>query len=206
MKHWPWNMTVNCWQWLQPLLRKVVSKITVESFGDWGTCFATASESRDPHRIPWMLEALMEEPVQSKGSFNDCSRLYALQGALAQQEWRIPTLMNKLLEELKPFLTHSFMSVRDRLGSMITNIFISDLDFSAFPTSNGKNQGGNRRNPKVIDFIHFVLPQLEMLASSEDCSENGSSGSKTPSEVPIEAQMQQQPMMKMMPPPPDMLR
>ena len=100
------------------------------------------------------------------------------------------------------------MSVRDRLGSMITNIFISDLDFSAFPTANinGKTQGGNRRNPKVIDFIHFVLPQLEMLASSEDCSENGSSGSKTPSEVPIEAQMQQQPMMKMMPPPPDMLR
>lgn len=101
------------------------------------------------------------------------------------------------------------MSVRDRLGSMITNIFISDLDFSAFPTANinGKNQGGNRRNPKVIDFIHFVLPQLEMLASSEDW-ENGSSssGSKTPSEVPIEAQMQQQPMMKMMPPPPDMLR
>ena len=109
MKHWPWNMTVNCWQWLQPLLRKVVSKITVESFGDWGTCFATASESRDPHRIHWMLEALMEEPVQSKGSFNDCSRLYALQGALAQQEWRIPTLMNKLLDELVSLLITKFV-------------------------------------------------------------------------------------------------
>ena len=74
MKHWPWDMTVSFWDWMQPLLRKVVSKITVESFTDWGTCFATASESRDPNRIYWLLEALMEEPIQSKGSFTDCSR------------------------------------------------------------------------------------------------------------------------------------
>ena len=96
------------------------------------------------------------------------------------------------------------MSVRDRLGSMITNIFISDLDFNEFP-NNVKKEGGNVRNPKVVDFIHFVLPQLELLASSEDLENgNGSSGSKTPSEVPIEAQIQ--PMMKMPQPTPDMLR
>ena len=69
-KHWSWDMTVNLWSWMQPLLRKVVSKITVESFGNWGTCFATASESRDPQRIHWMLEALMEEPIQSKGKYS----------------------------------------------------------------------------------------------------------------------------------------
>ena len=60
-------------------------------------------------------------------------RLYALQGALAQQEWRIPTIMHQLLQEMKPFMTHSFLNVRERLGSMLTNIFISDLDFSKFP-------------------------------------------------------------------------
>ena len=38
-------MTVTLWSWMQPLLRKVVSKITVESFGDWGTCFATGKEN-----------------------------------------------------------------------------------------------------------------------------------------------------------------
>ena len=43
-KHWSWDMTVTLWSWMQPLLRKVVSKITVESFGDWGTCFATGKE------------------------------------------------------------------------------------------------------------------------------------------------------------------
>jgi proteasome activator subunit 4 len=57
--------------------------------GDWGTCFATASESRDPNRLHWLLEALMEEPLRSRGSFLDSSRLYVLQGAVAQQEWRV---------------------------------------------------------------------------------------------------------------------
>ncbi len=49
-KHWSYDMTASLWEWLTPLLRKVMSKITVESFSDWGTCFATASESRDPNR------------------------------------------------------------------------------------------------------------------------------------------------------------
>lgn len=160
-------MTNAFWQWMQPLLRKVVSKITVESFTDWGTCFATASESRDPNRIHWMLEALMEEPIQSKGSFNDCSRLYALQGALSQQEWRIPTIMKNILEECKPFMVHSYMNVRDRLGSMLTNIFISDLDFSQFP-GNGNDLGGNKRNPKLAEFILEILPQIELLASVDE--------------------------------------
>ena len=138
-------MTQNFWTWMQPLLRKIVTKITVESFADWGTCFATASESRDPNRIHWLLETLMEEPIQSKGSFTDCSRLYALQGALAQQEWRIPEVMRKILDDLKPELTHSFMSVRDRLGSMLTNIFICDLDFSDFP-------GNSNREGKKLSY------------------------------------------------------
>ena len=83
-------MTVNLWSWMQPLLRKVVSKITVESFGDWGTCFATASESRDPQRIHWMLEALMDEPIQSKGSFHDCSRYTTISFiGVHKQSWGI---------------------------------------------------------------------------------------------------------------------
>ena len=48
--------------------------------------------------------------------------------------------MRQVLEELKPELTHSFLSVRDRLGSMLTNIFISDLYFGKFP-GNKDNAG-----------------------------------------------------------------
>jgi proteasome activator subunit 4 len=177
-KHWPYDMANSLWEWLQPLLRKIIGKITVESIGDWGTCFATASESRDPNKMHWLLEVLMEEPIQSKGAFTDCSRLYALQGALAQQEWRIPPIMHDLLKVLKPFLTHSLLNVRERMGSMLTNIFVSDVDFTDFHPGSLRQKsaaGGNQRNPKVAEFILEVLPSLEILAFDDDNSvtENG---------------------------------
>ena len=68
--------------------------------------------------------------------------------------------MQQILLELKPFLTTSYMSVRDRLGSMFTNIFLHDLHF--------EGKGGNQRNPKMADFINEILPALECLAHEED--------------------------------------
>ena len=34
------------------------------------------------HRLHWLLEVAMEEPIRSQGSFIDCSRLYMAQGVL----------------------------------------------------------------------------------------------------------------------------
>ena len=31
------------WEWLGPLITRALDNMTVESVGDWGTCFATAS-------------------------------------------------------------------------------------------------------------------------------------------------------------------
>ena len=45
-----------------------------------------------------------------------CSRLYVLQGALAQQEWRIPELLQRLNDYIYPKLAHPYKNVRDRLG------------------------------------------------------------------------------------------
>ena len=44
------------------------------------------------------------------------SRLYLLQGALAQQEWRVTELLTRLFVHLKPHLEHQYDNVRDRLG------------------------------------------------------------------------------------------
>ena len=63
-KHWPYDMSAAMWTWVVPLIRTALEKITVETIVDWGTCFATASESRDPSSIHWMMEVLMEEPIR----------------------------------------------------------------------------------------------------------------------------------------------
>ncbi|XP_031565856.1 proteasome activator complex subunit 4-like [Actinia tenebrosa] len=71
-KHWTFEKTKAMWEFLIPLIRKAIPSITVESLEDWGTCMATAVESRDPRRIHWLLEALLDEPLTGEsGSFAD---------------------------------------------------------------------------------------------------------------------------------------
>jgi len=155
-------MTQQLWTWLVPVLRKLLGNVTVETIRDWGICFATASESRDPNRIYWMLEVLMEEPLRSQGSFLDSSRLYVLQGAIAQQEWRVGSLLHRLDQFLKPFLTHPYQNVRERLGSVVANIYAMDIQF---PSGTG-----GALSPNISDLVTEVLPKLEMMTIEPDPS------------------------------------
>ena len=159
-KHWTWSMTEQLWSWLVPLLRKILERVTVETIGDWGTCMATASESRDPNRIHWLLEVLMEEPLRSQGSFLDSSRLYVLQGAMAQQEWKVGHLLFQLDEFLSPFLTHPYQNVRERLGSVLANVYSNDFEFNAGP--------GGLASPRVTSFVGKVLPRLDIMKLDPD--------------------------------------
>ncbi len=48
-----------------------------------------------------------------------CSHLYVLQGGLAQQEWRVPELLHRLLSYLEPKLTQVYKNVRERIGRYV---------------------------------------------------------------------------------------
>lgn len=50
------------------------------------------------------------------------SRLYVLQGGLAQQEWRVPELLHRLLKYLEPKLTQVYKNVRERIGRWACNV------------------------------------------------------------------------------------
>ena len=56
---------------------------------------------------------------RSQGAFIDSSRLYALQGALAQQEWRVGQLLNRLLDFLKQYLTHPYQARTFKLSKTV---------------------------------------------------------------------------------------
>ena len=47
------------------------------------------------------------------------SRLYFIQGALFQQEWRVPDLLHRLMGVLERHLNHPYKNVRDRLGRLV---------------------------------------------------------------------------------------
>ncbi|KAK3731823.1 hypothetical protein QZH41_020179, partial [Actinostola sp. cb2023] len=158
-KHWTFAKTEAMWNFLIPLLRKAIPSITVESLEDWGTCMATAVESRDPRRIHWLLNALLDEPLSGDDgalicSFADASRLYLIQGALCQQEWRVAELLNKLLSLIQFRLGHSYKNVRDRSGSVLCSIFMYDIQLPhSLPT----------RSPRREDFVNGIIPRLDCL-------------------------------------------
>ncbi|XP_074661309.1 proteasome activator complex subunit 4A-like [Tubulanus polymorphus] len=165
-KHWTYNKVTEMWNWLIPLLRRTLVNLSIESVRDWGTALATASESRDPRKLRPLFEMLMDNPLSGDGgSFNDASRLCVLQGALGQQEWRVPTLSSRLLAYLMPLLNHPYENVRERMGSVLNTILMFDYDWC----------GVNResKSPNHSQFIRFVLPKIESLKEFPISSNNG---------------------------------
>ncbi|XP_035255301.1 proteasome activator complex subunit 4A isoform X2 [Anguilla anguilla] len=163
-KHWSYGKVENLWKLLCPLIRTALSNITVETYADWGTCIATACESRDPRKLHWLFEMLMESPVNGEGgSFVDACRLYVLQGGLAQQEWRVPELLHRLLQYLEPKLTQVYKNVRERIGSVLTYIFMIDVSLPyTRPTT----------SPRISDFTKRVVTQLKPLTEGDEEIQN----------------------------------
>lgn len=163
-KHWSYDKVESLWELLCPLLRTALNNITIETYADWGTCIATACESRDPRKLHWLFELLMESPVNGEGgSFVDACRLYVLQGGLAQQEWRVPELLHRLLQYLEPKLTQVYKNVRERIGSVLTYIFMIDVNLPYIqPTS----------SPRISDFTQRVMERLKPLTEGDEEIQN----------------------------------
>uniref|UniRef100_A0A7N6BDN1 Proteasome activator subunit 4 n=1 Tax=Anabas testudineus TaxID=64144 RepID=A0A7N6BDN1_ANATE len=163
-KHWSFSKVERLWELLCPLLRIALSNITIETYADWGTCIATACESRDPRKLHWLFEMLMESPVNGEGgSFVDACRLYVLQGGLAQQEWRVSELLHRLLKYLEPKLTQVYKNVRERIGSVLTYIFMIDVNLPCtLPTT----------SPHISDFTERILEQLKPLTEGDEEIQN----------------------------------
>ncbi|KAM9336338.1 proteasome activator complex subunit 4B-like [Symphorus nematophorus] len=159
-KLWSFSKVDRLWKVLCPLIRTALTNITVETYTDWGTCIATACEGRDPRKLHWLFELLMESPLSGEGgSFRDASLLYVLQGGLAQQQWRVSELLHRLLEYLEPKLTQVYKNVRERIGSVLTYIFMIDVALpNTRPTS----------SPHVAEFVTRVLERLKPLTTEPE--------------------------------------
>ncbi|XP_068219564.1 proteasome activator complex subunit 4-like isoform X1 [Palaemon carinicauda] len=166
-KHWTFAKHQALWEMLKPIMQTGISNVTVETVEDWGTCMATASADRDPNRLSPLLELLLEEPLRAgESAFNVSSRMYMLMGGLGQQEWRVSELCHRLLDYLRPSLSHPYKSIRDRMGSVLTGIFLYDLLLPG---------GTPSRYPNSSEFIEFLIPQLSALiqetssGAAQDC-------------------------------------
>lgn len=162
-KNWPYEKTSNLWDLFLPFIKTAMTNMSVETTGDWGLCFAMASDSRDPNKMHWMIEQLMSslELDMEGASYLECARLYILQGVLNQQSWKVSELMHRLLKYLENYLSHPFQNVRDKISSALTTIFSVDIQFpGALPP----------KSPRLQDFLNRVIPKMDVLYELGDGS------------------------------------
>lgn len=55
---------------------------------------------------------------------------------------------------MRPYLSHSFQNVRDRLGSLLINIFEADLNFGG---------ATDPECPRIRDFMQEVIGKIQIL-------------------------------------------
>ncbi|XP_015120172.1 proteasome activator complex subunit 4 [Diachasma alloeum] len=158
-KHWDFDMIVEMWEKVLPVIRIALENVTTETVRDWGVCFGQSLRRRDPNRHHWLLECLMEEPAQANAtaSFLECQRLFIVHSALINQTWRVSELCVRLLERVeRRLLADPFQNVRDSLGSLLTLIFSADYE--------ERSPDAERMRPRARDLMGRVLPQLVELS------------------------------------------
>ena len=79
---------------------------------------------------------------------------------MAQQEWRIGSLLHQLDRFLSPFLTHPYQNVRERLGSVVANIFAMDITFPQGPAGS--------LSPTIASLMEEAMPKLEVMKVEPD--------------------------------------
>ena len=66
------------------------------------------------HPYKNVRDRLIDLPANHNLLFS--SRLFMVQNALLQQEWRVTDLHHRLVKYIQPHLAHPYKNVRDRLG------------------------------------------------------------------------------------------
>lgn len=115
---------------------------------------------------------------QNVTSFIQASRMYCLLGVVQQEEWRDLSLLNYLVNYLRSdqHLTHSLQSVRERIGVLLTHIFMYDVDGPCLP-------GTLDKAPKRDDFVNYILPLLDPLMKEGESDDADSAHSSAGSSV-----------------------
>ncbi|RWS28736.1 proteasome activator complex subunit-like protein [Leptotrombidium deliense] len=175
-KHLCLSDTIEMKNFLEPLILKMLDNMTTETYRDWGTCIATSFSNRDGRKLCWFVKLLVTDPLNSNNSnvstevttsFLQSSRIYCLLGIIQQQSWRGLNILHNLLEYLveKDHLTHSYENVRERIGFLLSTIFLYDTNVPCMPNTIDSA-------PKRKQLIEKILPKFDVLMNA---TKNGES-------------------------------
>lgn len=126
---------------------------------DWKLTNCSVDFGRVPHSRIRAACICCKAVLLNKSGGSVTSAVNVCYVALKLVAWlcRVAQLLTRLLRILLPFLNHPYQNMRDRLGSVLTNIFLHDIQLPG---------GTESRSPRVEPFVNELLPQLACLLSN----------------------------------------
>ncbi|RWS09927.1 proteasome activator complex subunit 4-like isoform X1 [Dinothrombium tinctorium] len=170
-KNWTLRDTQSLSNYLTPILRSMINKMTIETYEDWTILCATVFRMRDSRKLCWFIELMINclKPVnkKKKKSFRNLSLTQCLFAAISEQKWRSLLLLQNLLEQLieNNHLIDHFADVRVRIGLLLNKIFSFDIDLKYC---------GNalKYSPNSRKFFTQILEQLKVIENRQKLNES----------------------------------
>ncbi|GMT08718.1 hypothetical protein PFISCL1PPCAC_15 [Pristionchus fissidentatus] len=127
-KMWKFEKVENMWKWLAPFLTRVLSNLKDNAQRNWGTAIAAICGSSESRMLQPLIDLLFELTLRpSENCFMTSARLFLLQSALCQFEWRCLQLWNRLSPYLMAQLAQPYSNIRDRVASSLVTLTWFDL-------------------------------------------------------------------------------
>lgn len=161
-KHWTFEMMEALRVWISPLFRTAITNISSETIKDWGHGMNEIMRDRDPKRIWWLLDLLVDELASpSPSALVSGSRLYLIQSAVGQTQWRTPKILARIEQIVGgDQLSHAYKYVRLRMGTLLHIVYLHDVQMQGL-------QPMLMRNPSFDAIINSSLDHLEPLLREE---------------------------------------
>jgi proteasome activator subunit 4 len=173
MKHWEYDAQDQTYQYLFPLLDKVLQETSMSCVGEWCECFEFAVCDRDPRRIKWIKDYMFDKFEKMIGNVDDSKLgfqssssnqvryLRYLYGIVGETSWRDPDTLDRLLAILKKHLAHPYEQVRECISIFLSMIFKTRWRPARDQNNHSVFNTSVEVPENMQEFIRFVQEQFD---------------------------------------------
>jgi len=171
-KHWKFDEQKQLWAVARPLLHRALEEYSLEAAEDWSACIRFITFDRDPRRLRWLIDELVESAgkvtmEETSSSLVHAKRLKFLQQLISELTWRATSLNDWAVGLLQTVVAHPYKQVRDRVAVLLRVLFRN----SWVPARDPQTRVPISRSPPVLHTREAAFIDVALAADNfEQCS------------------------------------